>query len=142
MNRVIKIALFGIAIGLSIFVIIGIAFDIAYGGTFTLINWRFTKMAVGAMLVGIGFSVPSMIYESEKLPYGIKVLFHMGIGCTVMLVTALLVGWIPLGAGWKICMFAVAAEILAAFLIWRCFLTYYKKMAKQMNQKIKEKDSK
>lgn len=142
MNRVIRTALLGIAIGLSIFVIIGIAFDIAYSGTFTLVNWEFTKMAIGAMLVGVGFSVPSIIYESEKLSYGIKVLIHMGIGCTVMLVTALLVGWIPLEAGWKICTFAVAAEILAAFLIWLCFSTHYKKMAKQMNQRIKEKDSK
>lgn len=142
MNRVLKIALLGIAIGLSVFVIIGIALDIAYGGTFTLVNWRFTKMAIGAMVVGVGFSVPSIIYENEKLPYGIKVLIHMGIGCTVMLVTALLVGWIPLEAGLKICAFAVVSEILAAFLIWLCFAVYYKKMANQMNQRIKEKDSK
>lgn len=99
-------------------------------------------MAIGAMLVGVGFSVPAIIYESEKLPYGIKVLIHMGIGCTVMLVTALLVGWIPLEEGWKICTFTVAAEIMAAFLIWLCFSTHYKKMAKKMNQRIKEKDSK
>lgn len=141
MNRVIRATLLGAAIGLSIFVIIGITFDIAHSGTFMLVNWEFTKMAIGSMLVGVGFSVPSMIYESEKLAFGIKVLIHMGIGCTVMLVIAFLVGWIPLKAGWKICTFAVVAEILIAFLIWLCFSIHYKKIAKQMNQRIKEKDS-
>ena len=141
MKKLIKIVFSGVSLGLSIFVIIGIVFDIANSGNTAMSDWQFTRMAVAAMLIGVGFSVPSLVYTSEKLSYGLKVLIQMGIGCTVMLIAAFCVGWIPVEAGWKISALVIGAEILIAFIIWLCFFLHYKKLAKQMNQKIKEKES-
>ena len=52
-----KSSVIGISIALIIFTMIGIIFDIGYGGTFLMKGYSFTKMAIGSILVGIGFVV-------------------------------------------------------------------------------------
>ena len=138
MKRVIKRALFGILLGSAIFAIIGVFFDIKYDGNYALVNWEYTKMLAGGMLVGMGFSLPSLIYDSNKLHYTVKVLLHLGIGCTVMLIVAFSVGWIPLEAGWKVCAISVGGYLLSAFLIWLACSYYFKKQADKINEKIKQ----
>lgn len=141
-KNVFRTVFMGMGIGLSIFALTGIIFNILYQGEFVLHDWSYTKMAVGSMAVGIGFSLPSMVYRSRHLPFAMKILIHMGIGCTVMLVTAAYVGWIPFESGWKISLFSILCEVVIAFLIWLGFSRHYKKLAVQMNEKIKEKNSK
>jgi hypothetical protein len=136
MKTTLKNILTGIGLGSALFAISGIVFDCIYSGNFQLSNWLYTKMAVGAMLIGLGFSVPSAIYDNDKLSLGIQTLIHMGIGCTVLLIVAFNVGWIPLAAGWVTCVLTVLGQLLIAFLIWLVFVLYYKRMAKKMNDRI------
>ncbi len=139
MKNIYKFIIFGIMISCTIFAVIGVFFDTANHGNFTLINWSYTKMVMGAMLIGIGFSVPALVYDSEKLPQAIKVLIHMGIGCVVMLTVAFSVGWIPLEAGWKVCTLAVGGYLVSAFVIWLACTCYFKREAKQINERIMKK---
>lgn len=136
MKTALKNILIGISLGSALFAITGIVFDIVFAGNFQLANWQYTKMALGSMLVGIGFSVPSVVYNNDKMSLGMQTLIHMGIGCAVMLAVAFAVGWIPLAAGWPACVLAVLGELLIAFLIWLGFALHYKRMAKRMNDKL------
>jgi len=129
----------GIAIACTIFTVIGMIMDIRSGGTLIEPAYAYTKMAAGAAAVGLGFSLPAEVYKSERIPMFIKVLVHMGIGCTVMIITAFVVGWIPAGAGITTCLAIIAAEIAAAFVIWIFYWRYYKKLAMKMNEHIAEK---
>ena len=65
-----------ISIGMAhtIFSLVGMFFDIVNGGNFSMEGYRFTKMVVGSAIVGIGFGVPTVVYNSEKLPMPVKVL--------------------------------------------------------------------
>ena len=92
LKDVLKSTVISIAMALTIFCLIGIAFDIAYGGNYSLGNYGFTKMAVGSILVGLGFGVPTVVYHNEKLPQPIKVIIHMGIGCVIYTVVAFILG--------------------------------------------------
>lgn len=139
MKKIIGYTLFGILIGCAIFAIVGIVFDVKNQGNFSLMNWSYTKMVVGAMLVGIGFSIPSLVYESKKLHYAVKVLIHMGIGCTVFILVAFIVGWIPIEAGWKVCALIISGDLLFAFAIRFICSCYFTREAKQMNEKIQMK---
>ena len=141
MKNVFKSLLFGILIGCSIFTVIGIFFDIIYHGNFNLTDWSYTKMAIGGMIVGIGFSVPSIIYDNEKLHNAVKVMIHLGIGCTIMLAVAFSVGWIPVESGWKVCSLAVGAYLVSAFIIWFAISSYFRREAKQMNERIQQKQN-
>jgi hypothetical protein len=126
----------GIGMGFSVFTVTGAIFTAANGGDFHLENLLFVKMALGAMLVGIAYSVPASVYESDKLPMPIKILLHMGIGTAVMIPVALYLGWIPSGLGWPVLLAAIAAEVAVALLIWLCFWAYYKGEARRINMKI------
>lgn len=139
MNKIIKLSISGITIGCTIFTIIGIMINIFNSGNFELLDWSFTKMAIGSMIVGMGFSIPSLVYESQKISLLLKILIHMGSGSVIMLITSFMVGWIPLSLGLFISISIVLSMFITAFIIWLCFFTYYKKQAQKINKKIKEK---
>ena len=124
-----KSTVISIGMALTIFSLIGMFFDITNGGNFSLEGYQFTKMVIGSAIVGIGFGVPTLVYNSEKLPTPVKVLIHMGTGCVIYTIV---------GQG-----FAIAAiQLLVAFVIWFCFMRYYRKEARQMNDKIQSMKNK
>ena len=93
LRELLKSTAISIGLALAIFCCVGVAFDIGYGGQFRLDDYRFTKMVLGCLLIGLGFGVPSIVYRRDSLPLPIKVIIHMGIGCTVYVVVSLAVGW-------------------------------------------------
>ncbi|HCJ15564.1 MAG TPA: DUF3021 domain-containing protein, partial [Erysipelotrichaceae bacterium] len=40
-------------------------------------------MVIGTMIVGLGFSLPTLIYENEKYSLLVQTLIHMSIGTIV-----------------------------------------------------------
>lgn len=138
MKNIILLMVKGITTALSLFAIIGMIFDMIYGGKFYLDNWMYTKMVIGAIVVGIGFSVPAVVYESERLSYGIKVLVHMGTGCIIMMITGFAVGWIPKENGIAACAAVIAGQLVTAAALWAYYKWHYVQMAKKMNERIEK----
>lgn len=138
MKRIMSSAVCGIGIAMMIFCMIGVVFDITNGGSFQLDNYGFSKMAIGCLFVGLGFGVPSVVYDNEKLPFAAKTIIHMGTGCLVYTIVAFAVGWIPTTMGIMPCVISLLGEIAVAFIMWFGFLVYYKNSAKKMNERIKE----
>ena len=135
------ISLQGIGIACTIYTLIGILFDNLYQGTFLMENYTYTKQAIASIIIGIGFSAPSEIYHCEKLPFPFQFLFHMGIGCSVYLIAAYCVGWIPVSLGLTKCILIILLQLSVAFLIWLCFSFHYRKLAKDMNEKIRQNET-
>lgn len=135
------ISIQGIGIACTIYILIGMIFDHLYEGNFVLENYTFTKQAIASIIIGIGFSAPSEIYNSEKLPFAFKFLFHMGIGCSIYLIAAYCVGWLPVSFGLINCILFALLELSVAFLIWLCFSFHYRKLAKDMNEKLHQNAS-
>ena len=131
-----KSTVISIGMAMAIFCLVGVIFDIIYKGNFNLENYQFTKMVIGCMIVGLGFGLPSIIYQKDSLPMPIRVLIHMGIGCVVYTIVAYSVGWLgnisDIGHGVLI----VALQLGIAFIIWFLFLKHYRKEAKELNDKI------
>lgn len=136
MNKLLKAIMTGLSLGFTIFTLLGVLFDIINDGTSVFESWSFTKMAIGTIIVSLGFSIPSLIYERENLARSLQILIHMGIGCTIMLLTAFYVGWIPSSLGITEILFFCLIEILIAFTIWFGFSLYYKKEAQKMNEQL------
>jgi len=93
LRDLIKSTMVSIGVAMSVFCLVCIIFDVRSGGTFSLENYRFTKMVVGCVLIGLGFGVPTIVYKKDNLPMPIRVIIHMGIGCVVYTVVAYAVGW-------------------------------------------------
>ena len=113
MKKLIHLSIKGVSTALVCFSLFGVIWNLFNGGDYILINYTYTKMVLGAIVVGLGFSIPGIVYESPNLPYVMKIVIHMGIGCAICLVTA--------------------------FALWFGFSLYYKKQAKKMDDRIKNK---
>ena len=135
---ILKSTVISIGMAMAIFCFVGIVFDIGYKGNFSLDNYRFTKMVIGCVLIGLGFGVPSIVYKKDNLPMPIRVIIHMGIGCVVYSVVAYAVGWIGSSASIGQGIIIAAIQLFVAFIIWFLFMRYYRNEAKKINDKIQE----
>ena len=132
----IKSTIISIGMALTIFCLVGIMFDVSYGGSFSLEGYQFTKMVIGSAIVGLGFGVPTIVYNSDKLPQPIKVVIHMGIGLVIYTLVAFAVGWFGGSTSLAQGLIIAGIQLVVEFIIWFCFMRYYKKEAKKMNDKI------
>lgn len=126
----------GIGIAFAGFCIAGVVFDISGKGYITFENWAFTKMAVGCFAVGLGFGIPSAVYENDSLPMLMKVLIHMGTGCAVYTAIAFAVGWLGHESSAALCLLSLAGQLAATFAIWLCFYMRARREVKLMNEKL------
>lgn len=131
----IKSVLISIGVAMTIFCIVGIVYDVSYGGHFELSDYSFTKMVIGCIVIGLGFGVPSIVYNNDNLPRPIQTVIHMGIGLCVYTITAYAVGWMKGLSGSKGILVLLGAFIVA-FLIWYLFIRYYRKEAEILNQRV------
>ncbi len=138
MKDLLKSVVISIGMAMTIFCLVGIVFDIGYKGSFSLENYKFTKMVTGCVLIGLGFGVPTIVYRKESIPMPIKVLIHMGTGCVIYTVVAYAVGWMGGVTNIWQAIIIGAIQLAVAFIIWFCFVRYYKAEARKMNEKIQE----
>lgn len=139
MKKILHNALQGITIGCTLFTLFGILFDILNGGSFALSGWSYTRMALGGMIVGMGYSIPTFVYTDERFSLPTASLIHLGCGNILMLLVSYFVGWIPLSLGPVITVLVILGMLATAFAIWGGYLLYYKKEANEINEKIKER---
>ena len=131
-----KSTVISIGMAMAIFCIVGIVFDIGYGGNFSLENYRFTKMVIGCVIIGLGFGLPTVVYRKDSIPMPIRVVIHMGIGCVVYTIVSYAVGWIGGARSVGQIVLTAVIQLAVAFLIWFLFMRYYRKEAKEMNDRI------
>lgn len=136
MKDLVKSTMISIGMAMAIFCVIGIIFDIRYSGNFSLDNYRFTKMVVGCLIVGLGFGVPTIVYRKESLPMPIRVIIHMGTGIIIYTLVSYSVGWIGGAATIGQGIIIAVIQLGVSFLIWFLFMRYYRKEAKKMNDRI------
>ena len=130
--------LISIGTAMAIFCIVGIVFDISYGGNFSLDHYGFTKMVIGCVFVGLGFGVPSIVYKKESLPMPLRVLIHLGIGFVVYTIVAFVVGWIGSSATIGQRLLIVCIQVAVVLVVWLIFFRHYKNEAKKINEKLSQ----
>ena len=127
----------GIAWGCTICMFILITGSLIAGdGFLAMTSERFLAQAIGSIIVGIGFTVPSLIYSRESLSRGMQTLIHMGTGFFIYFLVALNLGWIPVEFGWQMTVLSILIAVAFAFAIWFGFYLYNKREAQKLNQQL------
>jgi len=138
MKEIMKNTAIGVGTATAIFCVVGVVFDVLYGGNFSLSNYGFTKMSVGCLIVGMGFGIPSVVYKKDSIPRPVQMLIHMGTGWIVYTAVAFSVGWIPTELGIAKSILIWLGQIGIAFVIWLFFYIHYRNEAKRINEKIRQ----
>ncbi len=138
LKDLLKSTVISIGMSLTLFSLVCIVFDIGFGGNFSLEGYRMTKMIIGSVVIGLGFGLPTIVYKKDSLPMPVRVLIHMGIGCVIYTLVAYIVGWIGGSASIGQGIVIAAIQLAVAFIIWFCFMRFYRSEAKKMNDKIQQ----
>lgn len=140
MKKILKLFLMGIAWGCTMNVLIGMVGVATMGPEFLISNVSdyFANIFAG-IIIGLGFTLPSVVYEKEEMARGIQVLIHLGIGLVIYFIAAFWRGWIPLQYGIGTVVGMIAGTLAITGVIWFCFYLYYRKEAMRINEKLKEK---
>lgn len=138
MKKLLKSILFGIGWGCTLFVAIGIVFSLF--APENLVYNNFIKQAICSIVVGLGYSIPSLIYQNDKLSLAMKAIFHMGIGFMVYIIVGFYANWFPVEMGIGVMVFTISTMIVISIAMWIGFYFYYRYEAKLINENIKSKN--
>lgn len=140
MKRIIKLTFIGIMIGCTINVLLGIIFAIFTNPNTTLnINAKeYIIQSICSIITGIGFTLPSFVYDKENISLPLKLFIHMTIGFIIYILCAFKAKWIPLELGIIPVLSSFIVCIFIVFIIWFGFYLYYKKEAQNINKNLKE----
>lgn len=139
MKKYIKNTLMGISWGLTvnmIFLVVAVAVNADFLKSIT--QYDFIKYAICSAIIGLGFWVPSVIYDKPNLSLPVKSILHLGIGYVIYVITAFFAGWIGAGYSAVFTVGSLIASVLFTLLIYVCFYLYHRKEADMMNSKIRE----
>lgn len=138
MKKIAQAAMAGVRIAAVVFLIYCIVFGLIGGEETFASGYGIARSGLDAVIIGIGFGIPAVVYET-KLKMWLKVLIHMGIGCTVMIGASFLRVGLPTQKGMLATLAVVTIQVISAFVIWAIRFIPMMIQAKKMNQKIKEK---
>ena len=135
--KILKLLISGICWGCTICVLILMIGAATVGDSFLDMGADyFIRQAIASMIVGIGFSLPALIYDKESISRKVQTLIHMGIGLLVFFPIAYYFNWIPVSFGLGAILLSVAIALITFFIIWCGYYLYYKKEAQKMNRKL------
>ncbi len=92
------------------------------------------------VILGIGFTLPSLIYDKENISFPLKLFIHMTIGFIIYICCAYKANWIPIELGIIPVLISFIISIFIAFIIWFGFYLYLKKEADNINKNLKENE--
>ncbi len=91
---------------------------------------------LGSIVVGWGFSITGLIYEYEKVPFPLQILFQMGIGMILLFIVAIYLQWMPINLGIGVIIEWIIIACIFAAISWCGFYLYYYWVARDLNRKL------
>ena len=130
-----------VAIASFLFLLSFLINDLNAEGAWSSSGYYVTKQALGALGIGLGFGLASVIYTSQKLSQPVQFAAYMATGCTVMVVIAYLLGFIPTDKGLLPALLAILFMLLTAFIIWWLSYSRQKKLAQRINLELEKREN-
>lgn len=116
----------GISVGCVAFVAIIFIFPLFEGGANAFFRQKtgegWQQLAAYCIIIATGFSVPTLIYESSRLSFRLKILIHLTAGALIYLITAHFSGWIKTRPD-AAALFLLISSTIAAFPALHAFLS-------------------
>ena len=139
-GKVMKYLFGGISWGCVVSCIVNVIGTMVKGNAwFTEAGHSYAAQVAAAVLVGVAWVLPSVIYQSDRMPRVMQALIHFVIGFGVYFPTAFVMGWIPEDISTGAIFLEMLLMAAMSFVIWICFCVHYRREAKQINEQLKQK---
>ena len=130
-----------VAISSFLFLLSFLINDLNAEGAWSSSGYYVTKQALGALGIGLGFGLASVIFTNPKLSQSVQTAVYIVIGCIIMVGIGLLVGMIPTDKGLLRSALAVLLMLVTAFIIWGLTYSRQKKLAQRINLELEKREN-
>ena len=138
---VFKKILNGILYGSAMFALSLLLIDYVFDGSLTVLPHQYTRIIAGAICIGVGFILSSLIYEEDRLPFPVRALIQLLICAAALIIAFIISGGIPDGTGFGTGTMFVLVEIGVGFVFWIGNFIYFFREVRQIKTKLKEQDN-
>ena len=137
-KAILKKIIGGLLYGSTMFVGALLFIDICLSNSLSVLPHQYARNACGAICVGVGILLSSLIYDEDRLPFAARIIFHAVICIGVVAAAYVISGGIPRGTGFGIGTIFFLVEILFGLLIWLANLIIFLHEAGAIKKRINE----
>lgn len=137
-NIVLKKIWNGILYGSTMFAFSLLLIDIMFDSSLSLLPHQYTRIVLGAICIGVGFVLSTMIYEEDRMPFFVRTLVQLLICAATILIAFFVSGGIPDGTGFGTGTVFVLVEICVGFVFWIGNTVHFFREARKIKKKLKE----
>lgn len=137
---VIKRVIKGLLYGCAMFVFALVFIDICLDNSLSVLPHQYTRIVVGAMLMGVGFVMSSLIYDEDRIPFVVRGLIQLIICAAVLFICFFVSGGIPDGTGFGTGAIFFLVEMCFGIIIWGCNFIFFLREARLIKKKLKEQN--
>ena len=130
----------GLLYGCAMFVAALIFIDICFDNSLSVLPHQYTRIAIGAVIVGVGFVCSSLIYDEDRIPFAVRGLIQLVICAGVLLVGYFISGGIPDGAGFGVGVIYFLVEMGFGVILWLGNFIYFLREARAIKKRLKERN--
>lgn len=130
----------GIMYGSAMFALSLVMIDIVFDSSLTVLPYQYTRIVLGAICIGVGFTLSSLIYEADRLPFFARTLIQLLICAIVLLIAFVVSGGIPDGSGFGTGTVFVLIEICVVFVFWIVNFIHFFREARRIKTKLSERN--
>ena len=134
MKRIIN----GMLYGCTMFALSLLLIDYVFDASLTVFPHQYSRIITGAVFIGIGFMLSSLIYEEDRQPFFARTLIHLIICALVILTAFIISGGIPDGTGFGTGAVFVVTELAVGALFWLINFIFFFREARKMKKKLQE----
>lgn len=135
---VLKKVIKGLLYGCTMFACALIFTHVCLDNSLSVLPYQYTRIAIGAIIVGVGFVCSSLIYEEDRIPFIGRGLIQLVMCAGVLIVGYLVSGGIPDGTGFGIGMIFFLVEMGFGIIIWLANFIYFLYEARIIKKKLQE----
>lgn len=133
-NLVFKKIWSGVLYGSTMFTLSLLLIDCVFDSSLTVLPHQYTRIIIGAICIGVGFLLSSLIYEEDHIPFYFRMLIQFFICAVTVLIAFVVSGGIPDGAGFGTGTVFVFVEICVGFVFWTGSIVSFYREARRIKR--------
>ena len=130
----------GILYGSAMFTLSLLMIDVVFDSSMTVLSHQYARIIVGAICLGVGFMLSSMIYEEDRMPFFARTLIQLLVCAVTLIIAFVITGGIPSGTGFGTGAVFVLVEMGVGFVFWIGNFIYVFREARKIKAKLKEQE--
>lgn len=129
----------GASLGCVMFTVTLLIIDIVFDGSLAALSHQYDRIIAGAVFVGVGLTLSSLIYEIDNIQFALRTLIGLAVDLFILIAGYFISGGIPYGSGFGIGAIFFFIEMGVGALFWLANFIYFLKETAKLRKSLTDK---